>query len=134
MPEDLPRLSPVSSVADSAAGALPLNRVVVLATPLLASSAALLGGWLVESCSPGSGRMNDATRCAVMLAASASATAMAYKWLEGWQRYEKQEFEVENGMITTESVAVREASYPTPEELALEGDDDYSAADPELEP
>lgn len=117
-------------VTDSAASAFPLNRVVVLATPLLASAAAVLGGWLVNRFPLGQDRVDEGTRRSVMLAASASATAMAYKWLDGWQQHAEQEFTIENGMVATESLAVRDTSV---DELALDGDVELGVteADPE---
>lgn len=119
MPEDLPSLSPFTAAADSVGGAFPLNRVVVIATPILASSAAVLGGWLVDNLP---GRVDAATRRSVMLAASASATVMAYKWLDGWQQHAQQEFEVEHGLIPTESFTVPDASLLAPEAVELELD------------
>ncbi len=62
-----------------------------------------------------------------MLAASASVTAMAYKWLDGWQQYEEQEFTIENGLVNT-------ASDPSSlGELALAGDSAFPDPAPEPE-
>ncbi len=122
MADDLPGLSPIARASDPAAGAFPLNRVVALATPLAASAAAIVGGWLVDSLSPDA---DERTRRGVMLSASLSVTAMAYKWLEGWQQYEEQEFVVENGLITADS-------DPTSlGELALRGGEAYPDPEPE---
>ena len=121
MADELPSLSPLPRVADSAAGALPLNRIVALATPLAASAAAVLGALIVDGLSDG---VDDRTRRVLMLAASLSSTAMAYKWLEGWQQYEEQEFLVENGLISAESDPSSLA------ELALQGEEAYPEPEP----
>ena len=133
MTEDLPTLSPAAHLADSATAAFPLNRVVALATPVLASSAAVLGGWLVDSLHLGGGRIDEATRRSVMLAASASATVMAYKWLDGWQQYEEQEFSVENGLIPIESADPSDIGALDRGAGAVADGAALAAAEPELE-
>ena len=123
MPDDPPRPSALTRAADIGAGALPLNRIVALAAPVAATAAAVAAGLIVDILSS---RTDRATRRAVMLAASASTTAIAHKWLEGWQRYEHQEFLVENGLITTDGDPIPLA------ELAVRGDDHYRAMESEF--
>jgi hypothetical protein len=67
----------------------PINRVVVLLTPVFASVSGLLatqiGEWI-----PGA-NLDEAEITALFVTGATAALAAAYKWVDGWQKHEASE-------------------------------------------
>jgi hypothetical protein len=65
-----------------------INRVVALLTPVFAA----LAGWIAQVAAqylPGHPSLNAGELTAVFVAGAAAALAAAYKWLQGWQKFEE---------------------------------------------
>lgn len=78
----------INAWIDKLQAAFPPNRVVVLLTPLVFAPAA---GWVaayVAEHFPGLS-LDESTLTGVFVAGALSAVALAYKWVDGWQKYEK---------------------------------------------
>jgi hypothetical protein len=67
----------------------PINRVVVLLTPIFASISGLIaaqvGEWL-----PGTS-LDESEITALFVTGATAAVAAAYKWIDGWQKHEQSE-------------------------------------------
>ena len=68
----------------------PINRVVVLLTPLAATLAGLVAAWLADHAPLIADQVDEGSLTAIFIAAATSVVTMAYKWLDGWQDYEEQ--------------------------------------------
>lgn len=91
------------------------NRIVTLLTPVFAGLAGSLSVWMAENL-PGAPAVDEAGLTAIFVAGATSATAAAWKWLQGWQRHEDR--------------AEYERSEREAQERALS---DYATPDTELE-
>lgn len=67
---------------------MPINRLVVLATPIFVGLAAALASWIAEHF-PGAPALDTTELTAVMVLAAGSALTAAAQWLHGWQKHEK---------------------------------------------
>lgn len=65
----------------------PVNRIVVLLTPLFVSASAWIAGYVAKHF-PGLPAFSSGQITAVMIAAAGAAIAAAYKWVDGWQKHE----------------------------------------------
>ena len=63
------------------------NRIVTLLTPVFAGLAGSVATWMADNL-PGAPQISTDGLTAIFVAGAASATAAAYKWLQGWQAHE----------------------------------------------
>lgn len=63
------------------------NRIVTLLTPVFAGLAGSIVVWMAENL-PGAPQISEAGLTAIFVAGATSATAAAWKWLSGWQKFE----------------------------------------------
>lgn len=66
---------------------MPLNRIVVIATPLFAALAGWLTEWVAQHF-PGTPNLDKAQLTAVFIAGATFAFGKAALWLHGWQKSE----------------------------------------------
>lgn len=65
------------------------NRIVTVLTPVFAGLAGSLSVWMAENL-PGAPQVGEEGLTAIFVAGATSATAAAWKWLQGWQRHEER--------------------------------------------
>lgn len=65
------------------------NRIVTLLTPVFAGLAGSASVWMAENL-PGAPQVSEDGLTAIFIAGATSATAAAWKWLQGWQRHEER--------------------------------------------
>lgn len=66
------------------------NRVVVVLTPVFAGVAGVVTSWIADNL-PGAPQVSEDGLTAVFVAGAMSATAVAWKWLQGWQKHEERD-------------------------------------------
>lgn len=70
--------------------AFPINRVVALLTPVAATVGGLCAAWLANHAPLIADQVGgEAGLTAIFIAAAGSIVGMAYKWLDGWAKYEQ---------------------------------------------
>ena len=68
------------------------NRIVALLTPVFAALAGGLATWVADTV-PGAPSIDSGELTAIFIAGATAATAAAYKWLDGWAKYERTKAE-----------------------------------------
>lgn len=68
--------------------ALPINRVVALLTPPVATVVGLVSAWLADHLPFIADQVSGGQLTAIALGGIAAVVGVAYKWLDGWQKYE----------------------------------------------
>lgn len=81
-------MSFLSDMIDRLQAALPVNRVVSMATPLIGVGVAAGAAWVAQHF-PGLPDFSPAALTAIAVTAFASVSAAAYKWVDGWQKHEQ---------------------------------------------
>lgn len=82
-------MSFVNDLIDSLQTKFPVNRVVVLLTPLFVAASAWVSGYVAQHF-PGLPALSAGEVTALMIAGAAAAVGAAYKWIDGWQKHEAQ--------------------------------------------
>ncbi len=78
----------LNALIDRFQAAFPVNRIVVLLTPIVFVPAASWVTGYVAVHFPGLPAFTSAQVTGFMVAGAVSALAAGYKWLDGWQKYE----------------------------------------------
>lgn len=63
------------------------NRIVTVLTPVFAGLAGSASVWMADNL-PGAPQISEDGLTAIFVAGATSATAAAWKWLQGWQQHE----------------------------------------------
>lgn len=68
--------------------AFPINRVVALLTPFVATGVGIVSAWLADHAPFIADQVSGDQLTAIALGGILATLTVAYKWLDGWQDYE----------------------------------------------
>ena len=76
-------------IIDRLQEAFPPNRIAVLLTPVFAAASGWAATWAADNL-PGLPPLDADWLSGVFIAGAISAAAAAYKWIDGWQKFEER--------------------------------------------
>ena len=78
----------VNSIIDKLQEVFPVNRIVVLLTPVFAALSGWAATWAAENM-PGLPPLDPHWLAGIFVAGAVAAITAAYAWIDGWQGYEQ---------------------------------------------
>lgn len=78
----------LNTIIDKLQATFPVNRIVVLLTPVFVAISGWLSTWAAQNL-PGIPPLDSDWLTGIFVAGALSAATAAYKWIDGWQKHER---------------------------------------------
>lgn len=111
--------------------AFPVNRIVILLTPLAATLSGIVAAWLTNHLPVIADEIKAEDLQSIFLGAAAIVAAMAWKWIDGWQKHEARVAAAASGAVLKPSpVESADTEIVNDEDLARAHRDRPGAKEP----